>query len=103
VINLDLVTVKFKTYTHIGYSEEVYLSVMKTQPYAWSGHPALIHKRLHDVYGYFPTDMSPGETEVMFDQQVRSIEGGPTIVFPWDMGKYGTWGNWDHVGKEKST
>lgn len=101
VQDLDLETIKFPTYTHVGYTEEIYLHVKKTRQYAFSGNPALIHKRFHDAYGGYPTGLSPGETELAFDSQIRSKDG-PMIVFPWDMGKYGTWGNWDHIGKEKS-
>lgn len=101
VIDLNFHTKKFRTYTHVGYTEEVYFVVHHDCPYAFSGHPALIHKRFHDVYGYYQTGLTPGETEVAMDNQVRQ-KIGPNIVFPWDMGKYGTWGNWDHIGKDKS-
>lgn len=103
VIDLDMATFKHKTYTHVGYTEEVYLHVKPSRPYCFSGHPALIHKRFHDIYGFYPTNLSPGETEVAMDEQVRRGPSGPIIVYPWDMGKYGTWGIWDHIGKESST
>jgi hypothetical protein len=103
VIDLNLRSIKFKTYTHVGYTEEVYFRIYRSSPYMFSGHPALIHKRFHDSFGYYPTGLSPGETEVAMDSQVRDKKDGPMIVFPWDMGRYGTWGNWDHIGKEKSS
>ncbi|MHC4207630.1 MAG: glycosyltransferase family 2 protein [Planctomycetota bacterium] len=103
VIDLNCYTVKFPTYTHVGYTEEVYLAVYRRNPYAFSGHPALFHKRFHDIYGMYPEGLSPGKTEVAMDTQIKAKKEGPLIVFPYDMGKYGTWGNWDHIGKEKST
>jgi hypothetical protein len=102
VIDQSLYTIKFKTYTHVGYTEEIYLDVTKKMPYAFSGHPALFHKRFHQWYGFYPKGLDPGKTEVAMDEQVRDKQG-PSIVFPYDMGKYGTWGNWDHIGKEPST
>ena len=94
-------TIGFKTYTHVGYTEEIYLQ-LTGNPYSYSGHPCLIHRRFHDVYGYFKEGLSPGEVETEFDGRVRQAQEGPFIVFPWDMGKYGTWGIWDHIGKEKA-
>lgn len=98
---LDSVTVGYYTYTHVGYTEETYLELGKQKLYTYSGHPCLIHKRLHDEFGYFEEGISPGEVECKFDEVVRK-RFIPKIVFPWDMGKYGTWGVWDHIGKEKS-
>lgn len=97
----DLFTVGYKTYTHVGYTEEIYLLVGSQNSYMYSGHPCLIHKRFHNAYGYFKEGLSPGEIETEFDGRVRQSQG-PSIVFPWDMGRYGTWGVWDHIGKEKS-
>lgn len=97
----DFGTAGYKTYTNVGYTEEIYLVSGKQNSYAYSGHPCLIHKRLHDEFGYFEEGITPGEVEVKFDDAVRQ-KLFPSIVFPWDMGKYGTWGIWDHIGKEKS-
>lgn len=101
-VGLDLFSEKFRINTHIGFEEDVLLRVGKTQPYCFSGHPALIHKRFHDAYGYYAeTDMSAGELEVAMDHVVRNTEG-PQVFIPWDLGWTGTWGAWDHIGTEKA-
>lgn len=103
VIDLEFISEKFRIATHIGFEEDVFLMVEKTMPYCFSGHPALIHRRFHEAYGYYPERaMSAGELEIAMDQQVREVKKGPGIYFPWDLGMFGTWGAWDHVGVYKA-
>ena len=98
VPGLDFESRKYRIYTHVGHEEDILLRVGKGVQYCYSGHPALFHKRFHDYYGYFPeTEISAGELELSMDSSVRA-NGGPDVYFPWDTGKYGTWGAWDHVG-----
>ena len=102
VPDLDLASEKFRIDTHIGFEEDVLLRVEKTMPYCFSGHPAIIHKRFHDYYGYFPEEaMSAGDLELAMDESVRS-NTGPHVYFPWDLGRFGTWGAWDHKGTVKA-
>lgn len=102
VIDLEFISEKFRIDTHIGFEEDVLLMVEKTMPYCFSGHPAIVHKRFHEVYGYYADgDQSAGELEVAMDKKVRGIKG-PGIYFPWDLGIFGTWGAWDHVGVVKA-
>jgi hypothetical protein len=103
VNGLDFESNKFKIYTHIGFEEDVMLRVGKHYPYCFSGHPALIHKRFHDMYGYYAEEkISAGELEVAMDEKVRGNYGPPKIYFPWDLGRFGTWGAWDHKGVIKA-
>jgi hypothetical protein len=105
VIDLEFISEKFRIDTHIGYEEELFLMVQKTMPYCFSGHPALIHKRFHDAYGYFPeaqkAQISAGELEIAMDFSVRN-NSGPAVFVPWDLGRFGTWGARDHVGTTKA-
>ena len=102
VIDLEFISEKFRIDTHIGFEEDVFLMVEKTMPYCFSGHPAIIHKRFHEVYGYYPeTQMSAGELEIAMDFSVRNNHG-PAVFVPWDLGRFGTWGAWDHVGINKA-
>lgn len=94
-------TIMQQTITSVGYDQHIYLNVLKEKSYIFSGHPSLVHKRFHDAYGYFHETKDPGLCETDMDGQVRSKDG-PEIWIPWDLGKYGTWGNFDHIGTDRS-
>jgi len=80
----------------------IYFNVKKSTPYFYSGHPGLIHKRLHDTHGYFDENANPGEIEVNFDHRLRHEEG-PEIWMPWDLGGYeNTFGVFNHIGEVQS-
>lgn len=105
-VDLQFNSDKFKIYTHIGFEEEILLRVYRGNPYAFSGHPAIIHKQFHDSYGFYnEKHMSAGELEVSMDNRYRAMLDVPNlehIYFPWDLGRFGTWGAWDHVGVQKA-
>lgn len=103
VSDLDMETVSVKIPTYIGYEQDVYLVVSNKYQYRFSGHPAIIHKRFHEFYGYFEEryPMTAGELELDMDEKVHRA-ARPMIVFPWDMGRFGTWGAWDHIGSTKA-
>lgn len=82
-----------------GHAGQIYMDIHKTMPYAYSGHPCLIHKRFHDFYHYFHPDFGPGDCEVDMDSKVRASPGGPRILWPLEIG---TWGPWAHIGEVKS-
>jgi hypothetical protein len=82
----------------IGHDGIHYYRYSKTTPFAYGGHPAIIHRRLHDAYGYFHTSRNPGEIEVHFDEQVRK-KAGPDIVRPASIGGNGAW---NHFGEKKA-
>ncbi len=85
----------------VGHDRDIYLHVLKSAQYCFSGHPSLVHKRFHEAYDYFPEDRDPGQCEVDFDGVIRTREG-PEIWIPFDMGRYGTWGAFSHIGNERS-
>lgn len=104
-IGLLLDCVKFRIATHIGYEEDVYFEVDKSRQYAFSGHPALINRSFHATYGYYSTEssMTAGHLEVEMDSVFRrSPAQTSSIYFPWDLGRFGTWGPWDHKGTQKA-
>ena len=62
--------------------------------HAFAGHPAIIHQRFFDSYGWYPERWQPGETELRMCWHVTSIEG-PVIVWPAELGAAGPWA---HIG-----
>lgn len=82
----------------IGDGVEVYLKLDKGAPYYFSGNPSIRHSRFYDAYGGYPTDLKPGDTEVAYDDIIRSA-AGPDIITPINIG---TWGLFGHIGAEKS-
>lgn len=82
----------------IGDGSEVYLKLDRDIPYSFSGNPSIRHYRFYDIYGQYPTDLQPGDTEVAYDAQIKRI-AGPDIVIPINIG---TWGLFGHIGTEKS-
>jgi len=81
----------------IGIDGVHYLRYQKTTSFCYGGHPALIHRRFHDTYGYNDIDKNPGEIEIDMDWRVRNTEG-PDIVRPQDIGG---WGIFHHIGEKK--
>ncbi len=49
--------------------------------WAWTGHAAMRHRRFHDAYGVYKEGLTPGKTELCF-QDVFLHTGGPDIVWP---------------------
>lgn len=82
----------------------IFFDCLPTSPYAYSGNPGLVHKRLHDQVGYFHEAHNPGDIEIDFDSRVRDNmgKGGCRIWYPLNLGCYGTYGPWDHIGEVKS-
>ena len=78
----------------------IYFNVKKSTSYMYSGHPGLIHKRLHDAHGYFDETMNPGEIECNFDHRIRNEEG-PEIWMPAELCRH-TFGFFHHIGEVKS-
>lgn len=99
-------TWKFRIDTHIGFEEDMYFHVFDDNQYAFSGHPALMHKRFHNAYGlYSERPMTAGELEVDMDNRIKHVSPGvpePWILYPLDLGCFGTWGAWDHIGVNKA-
>jgi hypothetical protein len=81
----------------IGINGIHYLRYKKTTPFCYGGHPALIHRRFHDAYGYNDEKKNPGEIEIDMDYRVRNTKG-PDIVRPQDIGG---WGAFAHIGTKK--
>lgn len=82
----------------VGYDGIHYLRYEKTTSYAYSGNPALKHKRFYNAYGDFPMSAHPGNIEVAFDIHVRQTSG-PEIWWPVDLGGYGVF---SHIGGSQS-
>jgi hypothetical protein len=83
----------------------IYFDCLPTTPYAYSGNPGIVHKRLHDVVGYFHEEHNPGDIEIDFDYRVRVAmeKGGPRIWMPFALGgETRTYGVFNHVGEVKS-
>jgi hypothetical protein len=76
----------------------VYLKMDRSTPYAFSGNPALRHRRAREAWGAYPEGLAPGDTEVAYDGQIRE-RGGPCILWPVDIGENGLFG---HIGEIKS-
>jgi len=82
----------------VGYSSKVCLEIDRGSQYAFSGNPHLKHIRFREAYGDYPEGLSPGDTEVAYDHQIRNLSG-PTIIRPAELGQ---WGPWGHIGAVKS-
>lgn len=65
----------------------------------FTGHPALRHRRYRDAYGWYPTGLKPGETELGYAFNYRTGAGAPWIVWPVD---YPMWGRFAHIGAVKT-
>lgn len=70
----------------------------KHSSFAWAGHPALIHRRMFEMCGYYPERWQPGETELHMCWQVSEFRE-PMIVWPAELGMAGPWA---HIGGEQS-
>ena len=100
-INLNLFSVGWYDQGNNGH---IFFDCLPSTSYAYSGNPGLVHKRLHDAVGYFHEQHNPGNIEIDFDSRVRAkmMDGGPRIWWPLELGKYGTYGPWNHIGQVKS-
>lgn len=66
--------------------------------FSFAGHPALIHRRFFDSYGWYPERWQPGDTELRMCWEIASQQG-PAIVWPVELGSAGPWA---HIGGEQS-
>lgn len=82
-----------------AYDGFIYLHFQNATPYAFSGNPSLRHRRFAECYGRYPKNEQPGETERIYDSQIRATKNGVKIVRPVDLGTYGPW---RHIGDVKS-
>lgn len=80
-----------------GYAGMHYLTMHRSAQYAYSGNPALRHRRFVEHYGYYNETTNPGDTEIDYDACFRASPG-PEIVWPVECG----WGWFGHAGTEKS-
>lgn len=65
-------------------------------PFIFTGHASLRHKRFYEAYGDYNPGYTPGNTEC--DYAYRFLQkAGPDIVYP---ALYGNWGPFDHIGEE---
>lgn len=67
-------------------------------PYVFTGHPSLRHRRFREDYGAYPEGLNPGATELGYALQYRNGKGSE-IVWPASMGE---WGCFAHIGTQKS-
>lgn len=66
----------------------------------FTGHPSLRHRRYRECYGWYPTGLTPGDTELAYAWQFRvGPQDGPGIVWPAD---YPTMGYFGHIGSIKT-
>lgn len=108
MVRLGLMPINLKLFSVGWYDERgngyIFFDCLPTTAYAYSGNPGLVHKRLHDQVGYFHEEHNPGDIEIDFDSRIRDnmVNGGCRIWYPLDLGKYGTYGPWQHIGEVKS-
>lgn len=100
MVRLGLMPIGLDLYS-VSDGKNIYMNVLKSRHYCFSGNPGLIHQRFHEAYGWYDEHCNPGETEVRLDNEVRNKEG-PEIWWPLNLGKYGTYGAWAHTGQVKS-
>jgi hypothetical protein len=82
----------------VGYDGRHYLRMNWGSAMAFSGNPALRHRRAREAWGAYPEGLRPGDTELVYDAQVRQRRG-PGIVWPVDVGGWGLFG---HIGARQS-
>jgi hypothetical protein len=83
----------------VGFDGRMYLEILNTRQYMFSGNPHLKHARFMDHYGPYPTDRNPGDTEIEYDSLVRKGGNGPRIVWPLSIGDNPLFA---HIGEVKS-
>lgn len=82
-----------------GHSGSLYwLLDRECDPYVFTGHPSLRHKRFHADYGEYQIGLTPGETELAYAVQFRTGQGCG-IVYPAALGEASPFG---HIGQIKS-
>jgi hypothetical protein len=98
VLNLDM---RGRSWAHGG---SVYWKLDR-EPHlegtpVFTGHPSLRHRRYRQVYGDYPTGLTPGETELAYAYQFRmGTPDSPAIVWPADYPANGYFG---HIGEIKT-
>jgi hypothetical protein len=82
-----------------GYAGKLFWELDRNaDPYVFTGHPSLRHRRFREAYGAIPEGLNPGDTELAYAMQYR-YGVGSEIVWPAELGE----GNWfGHVGEVKS-
>lgn len=84
--------------TSRGYNGIHYLQMWRNMQYGYSGNPHLKHRRFYEAYGPYNEAITPGDTEIDYDNRFRNIKG-PEIYWPVDIGG---WGVFSHIGEEQS-
>jgi hypothetical protein len=79
----------------IGDGKQIYLHVLPTRQYMFSGNPSLRHIRFYEAFGAYPEGLQPDKTETDYDNQIRIKGAHPKILYPVDLG---TWGLFGHIG-----
>ena len=68
----------------------------KGPTYTFAGHASLRHRRFCEAYGPYPTNLTPGETELWMCGKVNNTPGPVVVVPAWT----GEWGPFSHIGSE---
>jgi glycosyltransferase involved in cell wall biosynthesis len=63
----------------------------------FAGHPHVLHRRLHEAYGWYPEGILPGPTELGFADRVRERDGPKVLYMLWR-----PWGLFGHIGTVKA-
>lgn len=85
--------------TVFGHGGHLYwLLDRKADPYVFTGHPSLRHKRFMETYGPYQEGLTPGQTELSYATK-HYLGQGPDIVWPVALGEYGPFG---HIGTIQS-
>lgn len=80
----------------ISAANQLWWLLDKGPQYTFTGHAALRTREFCNAYGQYPTDRTPGQTELYMCGTFNGKKG-PAIVVPADMGTYGLFG---HIGNE---
>ena len=97
MIRLSHLPINLKSETcgyYVGGHGAIYLRMSAGQQYAFSGNPALRHRRAREAWGAYPEGLNPGDTELAYDHQIQQ-RGGPSILWPVGVGEWGVFG---HIG-----
>ena len=90
-LNLDL---KENGATRIGKVHYLEIKKQGHDSYVYSNRPHLVHRRFHDLYGFYSESLALGSTELVFATQIRFTEGPAIVILP-----DGIVRAFDHIGK----
>lgn len=83
----------------IGHNGHHYLQYDRQEAYAFVGGPHIRHGRFTRAYGWYSTgEFNPGELELVMNQSVAAVPGGPQIWRPADIPG---WGMFHHIGQKR--